>query len=339
MAADRAAQAVGHDGDLALRTVAQDDAELVAGDAADDVGGAQAARHALAGGDDHLVAGIEAVAVVDHREAVDRGDEEGAVALFGAGAVDGLRQLGAERVAVEMTGELVAGRQIGEALHLALLLGGDAQHAGEFFGAAVGPRIAHADHGEPDRAERRGGFERDLERGELRIARLDEGGEAAAAVGAEPGVERGAARQAREIGVIGQDVDGAIPLDAVVGDGPVERGDSGGEERKTQALGLSRCRERIKTVGRLLLKRLTHHIHHPWPIFRPIARHHARRGFKKAVIPRKRVGNEAGGPGFALRTGYEPVACSRFDPLRAAAARGAGCARCRQSQYFPNARW
>ena len=45
-------------------------------------------------------------------------------------------KLDAQRVAVEMAGQLVAGGQIGETLHLTLLLGGFAQHADHALGAA-----------------------------------------------------------------------------------------------------------------------------------------------------------------------------------------------------------
>ncbi len=154
MAAHRAAQALGERRDLALGAILQDDAELVAGGAADDVGRAQRARQALADRDDHLVAGVEAIAVIDHREAVDRGDQEGAMALFGAGAVDRLGQLGAQRIAVEMAGQFVARRQIAQPLHLALLLGGDADDAGDAFGAAVGLGDPRAQQRQPDRPHR-----------------------------------------------------------------------------------------------------------------------------------------------------------------------------------------
>ena len=64
----------------------QHDAELVAGGAADDVAAAQGTGQPLAHAHDHFVAGIEAETVIDHRQAVDRGDQEGAMAAFLLGA-------------------------------------------------------------------------------------------------------------------------------------------------------------------------------------------------------------------------------------------------------------
>ena len=74
------------DGDFALVAVLEDDAELVAGGAADNVAAAQGARQALAHAHDHFLAGIEAEAVIDHGQPVDGGDDEGAVAAFFLGA-------------------------------------------------------------------------------------------------------------------------------------------------------------------------------------------------------------------------------------------------------------
>ena len=157
-----------------------------------------------------------------------------------------------------MTCELVAGREVVEPLHFALRLGADADQAGEALAAAVGAGRAQADHGQPDRAHRRRGFERDFELGALRIARLDQLAETAARFGTEPAMERSAARQAHRVGMIRDDVERAVPDDGVVADRPVESGDAGTEQREAHALGFTGRGDRIQAVGWLLLKRLTY---------------------------------------------------------------------------------
>ena len=127
--AHAATQPCRHHRDLAFPAVLEDDAELVAGDAADDVAAAQRAGKPFAHAHDHFLAGIEAEAVVDHGETVDRGHQEGAIAALILGALDRLRQLFAQRVAVEMAGQFVAGGEIGKTAHLAYAFGGFAHHA------------------------------------------------------------------------------------------------------------------------------------------------------------------------------------------------------------------
>ncbi len=187
------------------------------------------------------------------------------MAILGARLVDRLGQLGAQRIAVEMAGQLVARRQIGQPLHLALLLGGHAQQAGQPFAAPVGTRAAQPHHGQPDRAHRRGRLERQLELRVLRRALLDQRRQAPARFRAQPVRERVAARQALRIGMIGDDLQRTVPCDAVVCDGPIEPRNAGAQKGQAQPLGLFGLAESLQTVGWLLLKRLTH-IHHPWPL-------------------------------------------------------------------------
>ena len=147
-----------------LAAILQDHAELVAGGAADDVAAAQGAGQPLAHAHDHFVAGIEAETVIDHGQAVDRGHQEGAVAAFLLGALDGLGQSLAQGVAVQMAGQFVAGRQIGQAAHFARALGGVAHQTDQPLGDAVRARHARARHGEDDRAHGAGDLDIDDEK-------------------------------------------------------------------------------------------------------------------------------------------------------------------------------
>ena len=88
-AAHRGAQARRHHRDFILAAIFQDDAELVAGGTADDVAAAQGTGQTVAGAHDHFVAGIETETVIDHGQAVDRGHQEGAVAVFRLGRFNG----------------------------------------------------------------------------------------------------------------------------------------------------------------------------------------------------------------------------------------------------------
>ena len=137
-AAHRSAQPRRHDRDFLFRAVLQDHAELVAGGAADHVAAAQGAGQPLAHAHDHFFAGIEAEAVIDHRQAIDGGDQEGAGAVLGLGAFDGAGQFLAQRIAVQMPGQFIARRQIGQAAHFAEALRDVAHHPAEAQRAAVG---------------------------------------------------------------------------------------------------------------------------------------------------------------------------------------------------------
>ncbi len=72
----------------------------------------------------------------------------------------------------------------------------------------------------------------------LEIERFDELRQAAARLRAQPAQERGGAGEALRVGVIGDDVDGAVPGDAVVGNCPVEGDGAGPQHGEAQALGL-----------------------------------------------------------------------------------------------------
>ena len=85
-------KALGNERNLPLAAVSQDDAELVSGGAADDIGRAQRAGEPLSGRDDHFVGAGEAVGFVDHRELVDGRDDKSARALPGSGARDDFLQ-------------------------------------------------------------------------------------------------------------------------------------------------------------------------------------------------------------------------------------------------------
>ena len=107
---------------LVERAVLEQDAELVAAQAGEDV----AAAHpgAQQGGDllEHLVAHQVAAGVVDHLELVEVEVEQHVLAPLGAGAADGALQADLELAAVDQAGQRVVAREVDHlALHAAEL--------------------------------------------------------------------------------------------------------------------------------------------------------------------------------------------------------------------------
>ncbi len=236
-AAHRSLEPRRHDGDFTLGAIFEDDAEFVAGDAADDVARTQGAGKALAHRHDHFVARIEAETVIDHREAVDGSDEEGAMAAFRLGAVDRHRQFRAQRIAVEMAGKFVAGGEIGEPLHLAGAFGVFAHDPDQALGAPVAARHAGTDKAETDRPH--GGSDFDIERESLRLVRvrIEQGLERRALVALDAVEED---LRAGSVAMRRQDVGGAVPQDDAFGDMPVEHGDACGLNREPETRGVFR---------------------------------------------------------------------------------------------------
>ena len=269
----------GHDGDFLFRAVLQDDAELVAGGAADHVGAAQGAGQPVAHAHDHFLAGIEAEAVIDHGQPVDGGDQEGAGAVLGLGALDGAGQFLAQRVAVQMAGQFVARRQIGQAAHLAEAFGDVAHQADDAHGAcplrrACGCRPWYR----RPRPWRR--------RSRNRPGRCRTACRAGSACRSRPR-RRSAVMPSRKASARGhvqmlrQDVGGAVPADLAGGDVPVERGGAGGLDGKAQAqfvLQLHPAGRRPSCSG---YPRVQHNPPSPGQFLRPCRRSMAPRDLRK----------------------------------------------------------
>ena len=254
---DGRAQTLGHQRQFALRAVAQDHAQLVAGRAADHIAAAQAGRDAFADGDDHFVGGAEAIGFIDHGQPVDRGHEIGAAAIVGLGFFDRLRQFGAQAGAVEMAGQFVTRGQINETLGFAAALGDDAQNAGQPLDPAERVGHAHAAHFEYHRAHGRGGLEFEIEGRVLRGGEVENFMQAVAAGRAHPAPEAVAAIKPIRIRMQGQDLMIAVPGDPIVYDRPVERDLTRGSHCKPEAIDLlGRC-QCSHAVDWLLRKRLT----------------------------------------------------------------------------------
>jgi len=103
---------LGDDERLRLALRGQQDRELVAAQAREDVGLAQAVAQRAGAGDDELVAGGVPEAVVDRLEAVEVEHEQGALGAVAAAAGDVLGQRAVDAAAVEQSGERVVVGQV-----------------------------------------------------------------------------------------------------------------------------------------------------------------------------------------------------------------------------------
>ena len=117
--AHRQKDAFGRPRHLPFRALAEDDAEAVAADAADDIAGAQQAVEALAHRQQHGIADLRPEGVVDDGELVDADHQKGAGNLRAAVVFDGVLQRLAQAHVIEMAGELV---EAGHALQARLVL-------------------------------------------------------------------------------------------------------------------------------------------------------------------------------------------------------------------------
>jgi hypothetical protein len=156
-----------------LAAILQQHAELVARRAADHVTGTQGAGKPFAHAHDHFVAGIEAETVIDHGQAVD-GRRPGRRRLRLSALADSMAWDSSSRkgVAVEMAGQFIARRQIGEAAHFAETFGGIAHQPDQARGAAVPRRGSGSAHGEIDRPQAPGDFDVGHEGGRSTAARF-----------------------------------------------------------------------------------------------------------------------------------------------------------------------
>ena len=181
-----------------------------------------------------------------------------------------------------MTGELVAGGKIGEALIFAGPFGGFAQHADQPLGAAILAGHARTRHGEIERAHRRGDFQIDLEgRGVMRTGVEN-------ILQCAPLFLRDAVDQDLGAVVVEMDRQGlqrAIPHDGAAGHVPVEYGGAGrlGGEPETRILmhsaelgACSVARNVARNdIRRLLVKLMRQHITIPGRFLQPLGGDHA----------------------------------------------------------------
>ena len=105
-------QALGGDRHVVGRAVAQHEAELVAGIAAERILAAHPAAHALGDRADHLVGDVEAVGFVDAAEIVDRDQQEAAGRAESHRLLDRVFENLGELVPVQFAGEAVVAGEI-----------------------------------------------------------------------------------------------------------------------------------------------------------------------------------------------------------------------------------
>ena len=88
-----------------------------------------------------------------------------------------------------------------------------------------------------------------------------------------------------DIGVQDENVDPAVPNDAIIAEGPVEGDFIGAGDGETQPLDVVFRRERTYAVDRLLQKRLSHYHHPPnWPCIQPCVGEDDRGALKKQKL-------------------------------------------------------
>ena len=133
------------------RAVVENDAELVAGEAAELIAAAHLGAQALGHRADRLIGDVEAIGLVDAREIVDRHQHEAA----GAALRHRLRKRRFQHLgqmkAVHLAGEPVEARQIGEPLFLVMPVVDDADNAVRARGLAVAAGEPAADVLDPQR--------------------------------------------------------------------------------------------------------------------------------------------------------------------------------------------
>ena len=167
LVADAGDQAVGGDQQIVRRAIVQHDAELVAGHAPEMILAAQLRVHALGDRGDDLVGDVEPVGLVDAAELIDRGQQESAGGAQLQGFLDGgLENLG-QAVTVELAGQGVEARQLGQLLLALAALVDDAHHPIGERGLAVRPGEPPSGILDPDH-RRRGCPQRILQAGRER---------------------------------------------------------------------------------------------------------------------------------------------------------------------------
>ena len=151
LVADAGDQAVGRDQQIIRRAIVEDDAELVAGHAPEMVLAAQLRVHALGDRGDDLVGDVEAVGLVDAAEIIDRRQQEAAGGAQLDGFLDGgLENLG-QAVAIELAGQGIEARKLGQLLFPLVALVDDAHHTMGESGLALRSREPAAGVLDPDR--------------------------------------------------------------------------------------------------------------------------------------------------------------------------------------------
>ena len=180
--------------------------------------------------------------------------------LIGFRFCDRLGQGGAQRIAVEVTGEFVAGGKIGEALALAPRLGDVADHAGDAFRRAV--MAENADRGQrvPYGPKRRGQFHLNAEGcAAYRSGTLDEIHQQRAAFRMHQSEKIAPTAQLIGIGLTGKNFECAFPFNHVVSKCPIERDCAGSRHRHAQLFRFGGSLQRSKSLYGRLLQRLFQH--------------------------------------------------------------------------------
>jgi len=123
----------------------------------------------------------------------------------------------------------------------------------------------HAAHLEPNRSHRGRHFEFELEQPLLDCDLAHHGVELLATRATHPVAHRCALGQAIGIGMQHENIERAVPGDAVFGKRPVERRRAGACNGEPEMFDVLVSRERSDTLRRLPVKRTRFHCHHPWP--------------------------------------------------------------------------
>ncbi len=127
--ADAAQKAFRRDPDFLRRAIAKDDAELVAREAAEAILRAHAPAQPLGDAADHLVGDIVAIGFVDAPQIVDRHQQKAAGRLRARGILQGLFELFGQMPAIDLAGERIEAREIGELLLVLVAIVDDADEA------------------------------------------------------------------------------------------------------------------------------------------------------------------------------------------------------------------
>ena len=185
------------------------------------------------------------------------------MAFFAFGRIDRFGKFGAQRIAIEMAGQFVAGGEIGKPLLFAPALGDFAHHADDALGGAVLIGNALAQHDEPYRAHRRRQFDVDIEMPVLAPTAFENRAELVT-----PFRTHQTEQCVSDAGIVGDELvgknpGGAAPYDSVVGDRPVERDNTCAGHGQLQPLRVLRGAQQRNTVCWLLLKRTVQHVPPP----------------------------------------------------------------------------
>ena len=172
--------------------------------------------------DNDFVRDIEAVGLVDDGKLVDRRHHESAGAALCRRLLDRARQFVAQACTVQMSGQFVAGGEVGKAGERISLLGDLAHHPGDPFGAPLGAGNANCAKLEPAAFGFGERFEFQAEIGIVGRRPLDNRKQPRARLRRKPPAKFLTIVQLLKVGEFGHGRLRAVPADAVIAQRPIE---------------------------------------------------------------------------------------------------------------------